>query len=311
MREPHRIGAHFLDETDVLLMLGGSQRVAHVLPVLMTGHALDLEVPAVEEKALVRVEGDRAETRLDAHAVSARYLRREGVKIGVVHIPKAGRGHGESRFPALRSHGGGGDGIPLRVRERKGDFVTGEGADRHEGHFRQPAVLLLCGSHEDAAAVEGDIEMLFGEGEELHTPVKPAVKSEVRHGGVDALVGRVVGVDLEEILLSDELARQRHEDGGVAALMHRQRLAVETDGGLGVRRAYLETARRLFRGELLRVGPARPEIPVLAALTVEGVPSVGEIDAQSFAVDVELPTAVKIYAFHAHLARCDVKKIIS
>ena len=197
MRKAHRVRTHFLYELYVLLLHFGSERVAHALPVLMTGDALDLEMPAVQEKALVRIEGEISEPRLYARRVPALYAAREGVKVGIVHIPKVRTGESDDGVSRRAFDLGDARLLPFRVLQRECDVGALRGGGHLEVYRKLPAALFLARRRPYARAVGRGQEMFFGADKQAHAPVKTAVEGEVRHGGIDRLVGGIVHRDLQ------------------------------------------------------------------------------------------------------------------
>ena len=209
MRESHGVRAHLFDESYILFVHLGSESVAHTLPVLMTGHALDLQVSAVQEKAFVAVEGEISERGLHLDRVAALYRRSQCVKIGIVHIPKVRRGDFYDGF-AVRAlclrcaHG-----IALRIVQHEKDGCAFRAFGHLEVDGDLPCTLLLARRHPHARAVRCGQEMFVGTKKQIHSPVKSAVEGEVRHGRVYRVVRRIVHRDLELPFLPESAGELR------------------------------------------------------------------------------------------------------
>lgn len=69
--QPHRIGPHFQQQGDILLLLPAGDGIAHPLAVLVPGRAAQPAGASVEDKALLRVHGKAAAPEPGGNAVAA------------------------------------------------------------------------------------------------------------------------------------------------------------------------------------------------------------------------------------------------
>ena len=110
-----------------------------------------------------------------------------------------------------------------------------------------------------------------------YIPVNAAVEGEIRHLGIYRFIGAVVCIDHQQILRQN--FRQLGTEGGVAAVMLGNLLAVPVDLGAAVHAVELQVMHRgaaqFIGGECLGVGALASVIVVAAVLAVCAVPGVG------------------------------------
>ena len=116
MGQPDGIGSQFLDDPGIRIMILSAQRIALVQLILMSAHAPQGSLRAVDDKALLGIAGEAPDTHSGADLIIRLVPALEGsrhrVQIGVIDIPSGHIGyidgdfrlvrrpHGRSHFPA-------------------------------------------------------------------------------------------------------------------------------------------------------------------------------------------------------------------
>ena len=288
------VGAQLLDDAGIVIVIVSGQSVAAVDEVLVTGDTAQGSQDAVEEEAFLRIAGEGADTGTDLDLVvglvAALQLGNHGVQVGIVEVPQHGVGN--------EDHGLGGigrtDGVAYLVALFVIDTVLngevlidvlGEGLDL-EGSAA--AVAGLGSDHDAGAAVVLQIEVGVGHADDVHVTVQSAVEGEVGVLGIGVVVGCVGDGNNQQVLaLSLAQVGDVCTEGGVAALVVDDLLAVQVDGSLGVgtHKLHEDTAagQGLHRGlEGLGVPALAPVVAAVAVVAVHSVPGVGQIHGGPF-----------------------------
>ena len=230
-------------------MMLRAQGIAHLAAVLMSAHAAQLYVAAVQEKALLRVDAHRTQTKRAAdavHAASAAPQRQFGpVEEGVApSVPemRAVDGHGQR---VGRRTGGGGQAQAAFAACHLAPAVGHAQAQRHVGRLVQPVVEADDGPHvgpaaahavlHEAQAARAVVEQRDARGvgrDEVHVAVEAAVEVEVAHEGHEREVLGVVHAH-EQVVVGPiaHLVRDFHGKGAVAPAVAARMASVHEDVG--------------------------------------------------------------------------------
>ena len=259
------VGAQLPDDGHVRLVILNREGVALALQVLMAAHAPEGIAAAVEEEALFRIAGKHAATEAGRHLVAGGELRGCGVEIGIVHaVPEMDVFDDELGAALHRLR------LPVHGDLHRIGVVPGLHGDsrgfRFEIHDRRD--LDARGTFLE------QFKMLLGHGDQLHFAVQAAVEGEVRLLGVDALAVAVVDGDSERSGMG-----QRHAEGGIAALVAGELLAVEINlrrviGAVDFQIVFF--AAQLLGGNLAHIPALASMVVVAAVLAVDGVPGMGQ-----------------------------------
>ena len=285
VRQTDGVRAHLTDQREVLLVVGAADGPALVEAVLMAGHAVQRVAAAVENEALVGVDGERAEAELGVDTVDRLAAAHDGQARGVDGgvrraVPQLGVFHARPEHGVLcgirRTARGLGavfaeqhaldDIARLRVHRERVDAhaaVPGVRRDEHAGR---------AGFHE--------VEVRLIHFDERHVAVQAAEEREVRLLGID-VGGDVVHLDAHLAAAGVHRVRHVHAERGEAALVAAELLAVGVHGGDVVRALELQIAAgaRFGLGQCDAVRARAAVVVGAAVLTVEIVPGVGKRDA--------------------------------
>ena len=278
--EADAVDAHLADDGEILLVIRARDGPALVQPVLMTRHAVERIAAPVEEKALVGVDGERAEAEEDLHPVELLAVPRErdrrGVAArGVEAVPEKGRVDPGLEHGVLLSGGGAGEygfsvGIQNGAAHRRAARVRCEGVQAH-------AAVGLRGDEHAVGAMEHQVKVARRHLDQRNVPVQAAEEGEVRLLGID--VARAVVHHHPDLPAA---ARHRlgyvRPEGGEAALMRAEQRPAGVDAGNVVGSLKLEVLTHPIGGlgQSEGIGISAAVVVGAAVLAVEGVPGVGE-----------------------------------
>ena len=319
VRRPHRVCADVRDECCVFVVVFTPQGVAHLGPVLMAAHALELQMAAVEEETFVGVYLEEAQPEWLAHHVGSRAIDEQRHLDGVdervfAPVPKVRVAQCEAylacRRPALRQADGSllGQHLVIAVEQAQaqhgiacrvggiGDIDDGT----HAGKLMAHAVLHEA--HTRRAVVERrDAD---GRGhDDMDIAVEPAVVVEVareRHH-----LERLAVVDAHQqgvVLAVGYLVGYLEDECPVAPLMVSRVLPVDENVGDGV--GSLETEEYPLAlpverdGQLLFIVPDAAFVVGAAHQRVLRVPGVRQVHAArreplDILREAELPVVVQ------------------
>ena len=272
--------------------------IAQTLAILMAGYAVEGVGLAVEEKALLRIYREAAQTHLGGHFVHRLAVLHQtnhtGVQVGVLYaIPQVGSIQMEGSIFALTFC----NQVTLGVQQlhRNGALAF------HQRFHLNVGTVLFQGSgdlHAGVAKVT-QCNMVLVHHQQAHIPVDAAVEGKVCFLGINAVVDAVVHPHRELVLCLQQL-RDLCPEGGVAAVMGAELLTVQQHSSAGVDALKLQPDLLLCRvkGRSRKagaIGAGTPPVIVAAVLTVLGVPGVGQCYGSGHAVRAgKLPVLHKL-----------------
>ncbi len=216
------VGAQLRNQGSVLIVFFSGEGVSLPESVLVSGDAPQHERLSVQEEALLRIHGEKADAEagsdLIRDLVAKDQRRGTSVQIRVFHtLPQMGRGEqhlcpGAFRWPPDFSH------LPsLGVRDKVADGVirgsrcdaavqvdqsavggaahvaAGGAAHGLRRIVGQNAAVDDLGGHRQAGrAVEADVKVCFRQDQQVYPAVQAAVEGKVSHLGINVALGRIV-----------------------------------------------------------------------------------------------------------------------
>ena len=276
------VGAHFLDEGDVLLMVGAADGPALVEAVLMAGDAVQGHVLAVEPEAGVGVHMEGAVAVVHRDSVH-RFLAAEDGSLSGVAV---GVGHAVPQVGVLDRQGQ--DGVGPGGGAAAGDDVAGgvfqvhrDGAalGLHREQVQTGGARDNGGDKDGAGAALQQVEVGGSRLDEADLAVQPAEEGEVGRLGVN--VGGGVGdVHPDHVAGLFHGGGQVKAEGGKTALMLAQQAAVAVDGRHMVGALELDVLALAVGGvgQVDLVSADAAPIVVAAVLAVFGIPGMRQGD---------------------------------
>ena len=277
--------AHFADKIHILFVMLGKEGIADTPSVLMTAYTAERILFSVENKALVGVDFEAAAAEAGGNAVDNlavfKKLNGGGVKIRVfASVPEVDVGNidncgGFGRLCGeLPAAAAGRNGVAKRLTQLAvGDICI---------DFNLCIGTEDFGSDSNAAAAEIiKVKVALGNADEVHIAVHSAVEGKVRHLGINSVIGGVVNGDNKKVLLFHSLG-EVNSPGRITAIVMSKRFAVEVNIGRGIGTAKLKIIAlrygKLAFGKALYVPARASPIIIVAVLTVDGIPAMGNID---------------------------------
>ena len=139
----------------------------------------------------------------------------------------------------------------------------------------------LGGDSNTASAEIIKVKVALGNADKVHIAVHSAVEGKVSHLGINFIIGGVVNGDNKKVLLCHSPG-EVNSPCGVSAVVMSKRFAVEINISRGIGAAKLKIIAlrygKLAFGEALYVPACTSPIIVVAVLTVDGIPAMGNID---------------------------------
>ena len=315
VRQADGVCAHLGDERHVLPVVLREQRVADAPAVLMAGDAAQRIGLAVEDEALIGIDGERpaAEARGDAvqHAALLQQLDGRGVQVRIpAAVPQMDIRDDGFKFRPVGGHLGLGDDAAVRVLKDAAQRL----AFLRICHIDLRADMRVPSLHHrrdrDARAAEvHQIEVGGRYADQVHVAVEAAVEREVRHLRINRVIGRVVHHhDDQRIAGAADAVGHVHAPGRVAAVVMREVPAADVHVRGGVRAAdfqkQLLALGQLLEGELFDIRTGSAEVVSAAVLAVDGVIGMrqihivcrrGQLGWNALRRHDERPLAVEVY----------------
>ena len=281
--QAHGVRAHLAQQGHILVVLFFGQCVAKALAVLMSRCAAQAVGAVVQDKALLRVKGNRAAAEIGFHGIAAIERGLHFVQIRVIDaIPQVDVFELERAFR-------------LAVCDRRGKrffaqrelhALRGAGNQRLGVNFSGFQIgAQHRGDAQTGRAVVVQRKVRLGHNQQMHRAVDAAVEGEVGLLRVDRAVFAVVHGDGQGVLRRQR-GRQIDTEGGVAALMPGQLLPVQRDhGGHGNALKFQPDLLAVtvvggLKRLCIKAGAA--VVVIAAVLSVLGVPGVGQCDRGCF-----------------------------
>ena len=283
------VGAQFLDEHGVIIVLLGGQSVALEHAVLMAGNTAQRGGHAVDGEALVGsdLEGTDADVGGDLvhFLVVALQGGDNGVQVGLVHAPQLGIGNVDGDLSVGRAADSRSDLAAEAVLDavHDGQVVSGVGDEALDGEVCAAVLGGNRGDHHAGAAVVVQIKVCVGHADQVDTAVQAAVEGKVGGRGVHGRGVLVGDLDGQLVLtLVAQVSDVRTEDGE-AALVGGSDLTVDLHGGVqGSSQNFHVGAAALAGllgcGEGAGVNAGGAQVAAIAVVAIHSVPSVGQVD---------------------------------
>ena len=292
------VGTQLTDQLHILIVHGTGNSIAHTLPILMAGHAVERIRLIVQEEALlgIRLEGTYAEGNGQRirHFMIHYHLHPALIEVRILYtMPAVCLFHmqrGVCSVPFCH-------GIALGVQQ--GDVHLSGGNTAL--HPDIGTVSLGQGRYPNAAGtqiVQGKVCLV--DHNQPNPSVNAAIEGEVRLLGIDLGVLAVVHVHMQIVFILKERCNLCTE-GGIAAVVGAKRLAVQRHSRRSIDAVKLQPhffagriKRRLGKGML--VVTSAPLVVIAPILSVNVVPRVGNGNFDGLAVKTrKVPGLTKLY----------------
>ena len=314
----HRIGADLADQLDILLVHGRRERVADALPVLVAGDAVQRVAPAIQEEALLRIEGEAPHAEACAHLVEHRAILGQElclscIEVGVLESIPAVRAFEHERH--IRA-GARGHTCSVRIEDADLRLAASGVRTRDPGpHLDRhiPVPVMHLRHHMDARRASiSKLEMRLRYHDQLHVAIDSSVEREVCLLRIHAIIDGIVDCHLELVCspCRSQHVRGIDPEGRISTIMVGKQMSVDRHVGRGIDAAEFEPCLHGGSVEAVRdleaapVGAGATPVVVSSILAILGVPGMRYIDLNRFPRRAcELPALVQIKTI-AHCPSC-------